>query len=271
MMSDALPLPPSRQASPSLAEVHVVLPAYNEEDSLPALLGRLEAFRGDRSGTRPLRVWVIDDGSTDRTAELATADHGELPVTLVRHPVNRGLGQAVRTGLASVAQATGPDDIVVIMDADDTHDVALIDRLAAAIDHGADIAIASRFVAGGDDRTAPPLRRLLSRAAAWIFRTALPVDGVEDFTSGYRAYRVALLRRAVDHYGERLVEEQGFAVMVELLLKLRYCAPVIVEVPMVLHYDRKGSDSKLKLGRTLVQYLKLLVRDRLAPAPFREL
>jgi dolichol-phosphate mannosyltransferase len=94
---------------------------------------------------------------------------------------------------------------------------------------------------------------------------------VADFTSGYRAYRVGLLKRARGHYGERLIEEQGFACMVELLLKLRHCHPVIVEVPLVLRYDRKQSASKLRLGRTMMQYLKLLIRDRLAPPPFRGL
>ena len=59
--------------------------------------------------------------------------------------------------------------------------------------------------------------------------------------------------------------------MVELLLKLRHCNPVIAEVPLVLQYDRKLSASKLKLRRTIGQYMKLLARDRLAPAPFKAL
>ena len=117
----------------------------------------------------------------------------------------------------------------------------------------------------------PGFRRALSRGAAGLFRLALPLDGVHDFTSGYRAYRVSLLRRASGHYGERLVEEQGFACMVELLLKLRHCRPVVVEVPLVLRYDRKQGASKLRLRRTILQYLRLLLRDRLAPPPFRGL
>jgi dolichol-phosphate mannosyltransferase len=94
---------------------------------------------------------------------------------------------------------------------------------------------------------------------------------VHDFTSGFRAYRVSLLTRASTHWGERLVEERGFACMVELLLKLRHCHPVITEVPLELRYDRKQGPSKLKLRRTVVQYVRLLMRDRLTPAPYREL
>jgi dolichol-phosphate mannosyltransferase len=149
--------------------------------------------------------------------------------------------------------------------------VNVISAFTPYLEQGADIVIASRFAAGGDDSTAPALRRLLSRGAGWVFRTLLPVKGIADFTSGFRAYRVSVLRRAVSHWGERLVEEQGFAVMVELLLKLRYCSPSIAEAPMVLRYDRKGGASKLRIVRTIRQYLALAIRDRLQPAPFRSL
>jgi dolichol-phosphate mannosyltransferase len=59
--------------------------------------------------------------------------------------------------------------------------------------------------------------------------------------------------------------------MVELLLKLRHCQPVITEIPLTLRYDRKQGASKLRLVRTITQYLTLLARDRLAPAPYRAL
>jgi dolichol-phosphate mannosyltransferase len=185
--------------------------------------------------------------------------------------VNLGLGRAVQSGLRAALEAAERDDVVVVMDADDTHDPALIPLLQAEILKGADVAICSRFVDGGDDTTAPLFRRMLSRGAAALFRRTLDLDGVRDFTSGFRAYRATLLRRATAHWGERLVEEQGFACMVELLLKLRHCDPVIAEVPLPLRYDRKQGASKLKLPRTIGQYLKLLMRDRLSPAPFRKL
>lgn len=246
---------------------HVVLPAFNEEQSLPPLLARLAAA----ARTEQMVVWVVDDGSSDGTAQVAIHGAPGLDVRLVSHPQNLGLGQAVQSGLVAVLGEADPDDIVVVMDADDTHDPELVARLHEAIDAGADVAICSRFVAGGDDSTAPAFRRFLSRGAAWMFRRVLELDGVHDFTSGFRAYRVSLLARAAKHWGERLVEEQGFACMVELLLKLRHCNPVIAEVPLVLQYDRKQGASKLRLQRTIRQYLKLLARDRLAPAPYRPL
>jgi dolichol-phosphate mannosyltransferase len=255
-------------AAPACGTTHVVLPAYNEAAGLPILLRRL----ADLTRTEKLTVWVVDDGSSDATAETATAGVAGLDVRLVSHGVNLGLGRAVQSGLRAVlATAARNDDIIVVMDADDTHDPALIPRLRAEIAAGADIAICSRFVVGGDDTTAPFGRRLLSRSAAVLFNRTLGVADVRDFTSGFRAYRVSLLDRAAKHWGERLIEEQGFACMVELLLKLRHCRPMITEIPLTLRYDRKQSVSKLRLSHTVVQYLKLLVRERLAPAPYRAL
>ena len=250
--------------------IHVALPAFNEAESLPNLLVRFNALPEDQR--KKISLYVINDGSSDNTHELALANAAELNLKVVDHAQNMGLGQAVQTGIRTVLDNATDDDIMVLMDADDTHDPALMLELVRAVSEGADIAIASRFVPGGDDSTAPLFRRLLSRGARYCFRVALPVDGaIGDFTSGYRAYRVSVLKRAVDHWGERLIEEVGFACMVELLLKLRYCEPRVVEVPMYLEYDRKQGASKIKIVRTIFQYFKLAIRDRLSPAPFRPL
>lgn len=250
--------------------IHIVLPAYNEAGSLPGLLDRFAKLNDYER--QDLTIHVINDGSTDATLDVALNFDSGLTIEVVDHGKNMGLGQAVQTGIRTVVQVASDDDVMVLMDADDTHDPGLVKDLVTQIDSGADIAIASRFVSGGDDSTAPFLRRLLSRAAAYLFRATLPVDhNVRDFTSGFRAYRVSVLHRAVDHWGERLIEERGFACMVELLMKLRYCKPVVVEVPMYLEYDRKQGASKIKIMRTIIQYLKLAVRDRVSPAPFRDI
>lgn len=251
-------------------KILVVLPAFNEEESLPNLLSRFESTAQQKD--IQFEIYVVNDGSTDNTKELVLSRKSSLSITLLDHEVNRGLGQAVQTGLRKVAQVGGVDDVVVLMDADDTHNPDTAIELAKAVKSGADISIASRFVTGGDDRTAPPFRRLLSRGAAFIFKTVLPVDrAVNDFTSGFRCYRVSVLQRAIGHWGERLIEENGFACMVELLLKLRYTNPVIVEVPLKLQYDRKLGESKIRITRTIFQYLKLAIRDKVSPAPFRVL
>ncbi|SDG06070.1 dolichol-phosphate mannosyltransferase [Lentzea fradiae] len=247
-------------------DVHLVLPAYNEAAALPRLLRRV----AESAVAGRVTVWVVDDGSSDGTADCVTDARG-LDVRLVRHPVNLGLGQAVQSGLKAALAVAAPEHVVVVMDADDTHDPGVIPVLLEEIGAGSDIVICSRFTEGGDDSTAPRSRRLLSRGAAVVLGRALKIEGVRDFTSGFRAYRVSLLRRAAAHWGDRLVEERGFACMVELLMKLRHCEPVVSEVPLKLRYDRKPGASKLRLGRTLRQYLLLLTRDRLTPVPVGKL
>ncbi len=241
----------------STRRVHIVLPAYNDEASLPCLLDRIN----DLAAYQPLDVWVIDDGSSDCTAEVASCGPPTLDVRVVAHAVNLGLGQAVQTGLRSVLATADDDDVVVVMDAGDTHDPAFIPALVREIAGGSDMAICSRFAEGGDDSTAPWSRRLLSRGVSRAFQRVAKIDDVQDFTSGYYAYSVSLLRKAIDRWRERLVEEQGFACMVELLLKLRHCNPRIAEVPLVLQYDRKHGANKLRLGRKLKHYFKLVVRE----------
>lgn len=248
--------------------VFFVLPAFNEEESLPNLLIRIKQL--NTGYNIKVNVIVVNDGSSDNTAKVAHENANGLRLTLVNHENNMGLGQAVQSGIKEALSQAGINDMIIIMDADDTHDVTLMDEMISKIEDGADIVIASRFVTGGNDKSAPQFRRLLSRGASIVFKTLLPLDKINDFTSGFRAYRVSLLNKASIHWGETLILEQGFACMVELLLKLRHWNPKIEEIPFYLRYDRKIGASKLKLFKTLLQYLKLGIRDRVSPAPRRK-
>jgi len=258
----------SENADIKIENVYFVLPAYNEEESLPNLLKRIANLESSHGAK--INVVVVNDGSTDNTEYVAKNCAEKLDLTIVNHARNMGLGQAVQSGIKEALAHGGLNDIIIIMDADDTHDVSLMDEMISKIENGADIVIASRFVNGGNDKSAPPFRRLLSRGASAVFKTLLPLDKINDFTSGFRAYRVSLLKKASVHWGETLVLEQGFACMVELLLKLRHWKPNVEEIPFFLRYDRKLGASKLKLFKTLLQYLKLAIRDRVSPPPRRK-
>jgi dolichol-phosphate mannosyltransferase len=241
-------------------DLAVVLPAFDEERALPALLRRLAAVGGPG-----LAVLVVDDGSSDGTAAAAAALRSRLPrLRVLRHERNRGLGAALLSGWRA-ALATLPDDgIVVTMDADDTHDPALLPSLAGLIHGGADVAIASRFARGGGEVGLSLPRRAFSLGARIVLSALRPVPGVRDYTCGYRAYRCGILRRALDVYGEAgLIASSGFACTAEVLLKLAALGARCAEVPMVLHYEQKAGRSKMRLGRTLLGYVQLLRATRL--------
>jgi len=253
----------------SPATIWLALPAYNEERSLPALLTRCVpvAKELERRGRR-LAVIVVDDGSRDRTADMARGFADRLAVEVVPHGVNRGLGAALRTGLGAALDRAANGDHVATMDADNTHDPALLPAMAEQLEsEPADVVIASRYVKGGEEVGLTPIRRVLSRGASFLLTVMTPVRGARDYTCGYRLYRGSLLGRAREAWGERLVEEAGFTCMAEVLLKLGRGGARVTEHPLVLRYDLKEGASKMKVMRTISRYFVLTQRIRSQPMP----
>ena len=117
----------------------IVLPAYNEAAGLPALLRSIRQVMGE--GRLAYKVVVVDDGSSDGTWEAITAHTGEMPVVPVRHEVNRGLAEALRSGLQVAVGQAGPDDVIVTMDADNTHAPGLVMRMLGLVREGHDVVI----------------------------------------------------------------------------------------------------------------------------------
>ena len=247
----------------TLRVVYIVLPAYNEEENMPRLLDSVRDAMDE--STARYQVVVVDDGSRDRTAAIVEQFAREMPVRLIQHPVNEGLGATIRDGLLAALASASDRDIIVTMDADDTHTPGLILRMMRMINEGYDVVIASRYRAESRVYGVPFARRLMSGAASWLMRTVFPIRGVRDFTCGFRAYRASALRAAVSRYGDGFVNQEGFQCMVDILLKLRSMDLVFGEVPFLLRYDRKGGESKMKVWRTARQTLLLLVERRLRP------
>jgi len=244
-----------------VSAVHIVLPAFNEAPNLPPLLAALRDTLA--AGGRPHRIILVDDGSRDGTAAAARAAAGDLRLDIVTHADNRGLGAALASGLARAVDGAAVDDVVVTMDADDTHPPACIPALLACLDAGADLAIASRYQPGARVRGVPWRRRALSRAAAWLIRLAAPVPGVRDATSGFRAYRVAALRSAAALRAPRpLIEGDGFACMLGLLFALDAAGARCAEAPIDLRYDRKRGASKLRVWTTARASMALIARHQ---------
>jgi dolichol-phosphate mannosyltransferase len=243
------------------AMVIITLPAYNEAEALPALLLRVKEAMEEAGFD--YRVIVVNDGSSDGTGAAVDALRGELPVERIDHEQNRGLGEAVRTGLLHALKQADDRDVIVTMDSDNTHTPGLIAGMVYGIREGNDVMIASRFRPGARIMGVPLYRRVLSVLASWSFRIAFPTPNVRDFTSGYRAYRAGLLRQAFETYGDSFVSQTGFSCMVDILLKLRKLGAIASERPLVLRYDFKYGISKMHVLRTMLDTASLLVRRRL--------
>lgn len=247
----------------TLRKIFVILPAYNERDTLPKLLARIDFIYRDFK--LPLLVLVVNDGSTDDTLNVAEKSKTELdlPIDILDLQPNRGLAGAVKEGLfAAVNKSQHPEDIIVAMDADNTHTPGLIMRMTRKIFEGYDVVIASRYQRGARVVGLTWFRKLLSLGASAIFRIMAPVTGVKDYTCGYRAYRSEILKKAFDEYEENFIKQTGFGCMVEILLRLNKFNPVVGEVPLILRYDYKEGVSKMKVARTVRQTLALLFNYR---------
>jgi dolichol-phosphate mannosyltransferase len=214
----------------------VIVPTYNEAGSLPLLVERLaSAF----SGGDAWELVVVDDGSPDGTADIATRLSATNPVWVVRRAGKAGLASAV---IAGFKEARG--DVLVVMDADLSHPPEVVPKLIEAIAAGADLAVGSRYVRGGGTMDWPLRRRVVSRVACLLGNVLVPV---RDATSGFFAVR----RSAID--GVRL-NAIGFKIGFEVIARSR--AKRIVEVPYVFR-DRELGASKFG-RREIVQYLQQL-------------
>jgi dolichol-phosphate mannosyltransferase len=220
-----------------------VVPTYNEAGSLPLLVDRLvKAFAG-----REWELVVVDDGSPDGTADIADDLGKTHPIKVVRRAGKAGLASAVVAGFAA---ARG--DTLLVMDADLSHPPEVAPTLVDAIVNGADLAVGSRYVAGGGVMDWPMKRQIVSRVACLMGQVLVPV---RDSTSGFFA-----LRRAVVD-GVKL-NPIGFKIGFEVMARGKY--KKVVEVPYTFR-DRELGSSKFG-QREVVQYVQQLgqvARDKI--------
>jgi dolichol-phosphate mannosyltransferase len=240
--------------------VRIALPAYNEAEALPLLVPRIAQSLGD-AGIK-YDILVVNDCSTDDTADVTQALAQVYPVHLVSHTKNKGLGGAISTCISESMEGLLDDDIIVTLDADNSHPPQLITRMVPMIREGRDVVIASRYRDGSQVIGLARHREWLSNISSWVMRVLFGVRGVRDYTCGYRAYRVGILRQALAKYDQQLVQEKGFAAMAELLLNIGKLNAVIGEVPLVLRYDQKEGVSKMRLIQTIKRTMVMIMRHR---------
>jgi glycosyltransferase involved in cell wall biosynthesis len=229
----------------------VVVPTYNEADNIERLC------REVRLAVPDAQLLIVDDGSPDGTADLADELSRSLGhIEVMRREGKAGLGAAYRAGLRAAIDRGA--EICVQMDADLSHDPAVLPALITNAEHGADLAIGSRYVPGGLTENWPRRRRILSR---WGNRYAAGVLGlaVNDATAGFRAYRADALQRMQFE----TVSADGYGFQVEMTYRLVRIGGKVVEFPITFR-DRTEGDSKMSGGiirEALIIVIKLWVAD----------
>lgn len=237
--------------------IHVVVPVFNEAGNILAMIGQVRD-RLDPLGL-PYRIVIVDDGSTDGTAHVAS--DARRPVTVVRHGVNEGPGAAFRSGFLQVLRAADPLDIVVTMEGDQTSDPRVLMRMLHRVwEEGDDIVLASCYLYGGGIRGTNLHRIALSHIANGLMKKALGLSGLATLSSFYRVYQVSALQAMHRRYGDGFISTQGFECMVEVLYRAAQLRLRISEVPMTLDGARRTGRSKMRVLRTSLAYLRLAAR-----------
>ncbi|MCU0862818.1 MAG: glycosyltransferase [Planctomycetes bacterium] len=226
----------------------VVVPLKDEAAGLESLFVELDAVRGRLRDVVACEFVCVDDGSTDRTWELLQLQAASRPfVRLVRHPHNRGVAAAIRTGLQATDAA-----LAASIDGDLSYDpLELRAMLAPVLAGHADVVTASPYHPRGSVRNVPGWRLSLSRTLSLAYRMLLR-SPIRTWTACFRVYR----RSAV---ADLPLLHEGFLGTAEVLVRVLRRGGTVVEHPCVLEARLFGF-SKMKVLRTIRQHLGLLVQ-----------
>jgi dolichol-phosphate mannosyltransferase len=226
----------------------IVIPTYNERECVAAIVGAVRAAVAEAT------VMVVDDRSPDGTGRVADQLAACDPQVRVLHrPGKQGLGAAYLDAFR-IALREGWERVVQ-MDADFSHDPQDVPRLLAALDQGADLAVGSRYVAGGGTRHWGLMRRIISRGGGTYARLALGVE-VRDLTAGFKAWNT----RALHGLTLDAVDARGYGFQIEMTYRALRNGLRVVEVPIVF-VDRRVGTSKMS-GSIFFEALTLVWRLR---------
>jgi len=241
-------------------DLSIVIPCYNEVDNVTKIQTELFPVVHQLAQTQAVEVIFVDDGSRDGTWQAFTTAFRQADqppnVTLKfeRHPVNRGLGAAIRTGLAA---ASG--DIIVTTDSDGTYKFSEIPTLLSYLTPDVDIVTASPYHPQGGIKNVPKYRLILSQGASALYRI-LARWNIHTYTALFRAYR----RQVADDVP---FESNGFLGGTELMINAIRMGYTVAEYPTVLH-SRVNGTSKAKLARTIKSHLRFQLQVVLPWHPY---
>ncbi|WP_022851592.1 glycosyltransferase [Limisalsivibrio acetivorans] len=240
-------------------KIWILLPAFNEEDSIPLMFPKIDKYMKQEGFD--YSIVALDDGSSDDTFCVLEGVKGDYPLVILRHEINRGLGETERDLFEYVSEHGSDDDIAIRMDCDDTHEPHYILSMIKKVQEGYDVVNTSRFRKGGGQMGVNSYRSFISYMANLFMAVMFNIKGVRDYSCGFRAYRVKALKYAVGIFGNSFIQLKGlgFTSTLEIIVKLKLMGCSFAEVPFVLRYDQKASPSKMISSITTLGYFSMAI------------
>lgn len=224
-------------------KICVVIPTYNERENLPVLVEKISALK-----IPDLHIVVVDDNSPDGTGRVADELRNKYPLTTIHRSEKSGLGKAY----AQAFQVLPPEtEIVIQMDADLSHDPAIIPKMLEKI-KDADLVLGSRYIPGGATENWDFFRKLISRFGNFYARAILGLP-YRDLTGGFKCFR----RKVLEDIKLGSLSSTGYNFQIETTYAAHKKGYKILEIPIVFT-ERKIGKSKFNLGIILESFWKVL-------------
>lgn len=241
--------------------IYVCIPSHNEAATVGLLLWKIrQVFAGF---PREYQMLVLDDGSTDATAEILEPYTRVLPLTVVRHSERQGYAASVQSLFRNALELTDRPkrDAAILMHADFTHNPQVIPDLVRRIESGADLVVAEGRLEGEPSRP----QRLLRRFAPQLLRGVVAVPGVSDLVSGFAIVRLVALRNAMRSHREDFLVTDGWAANAELYWRTGRYARRVESVPSVERHDLRQRPSRIRPTEEAMNLWRARSRFRAVP------
>jgi dolichol-phosphate mannosyltransferase len=229
--------------------IYVCIPSYNEATTVGLLLWKIrQVFAGF---PREYHLLVMDDGSTDATAEVLEPYARVLPLTVLRHEQRSGYAASAEALLRRAVELTDRPkrDAAILMHADFAHNPQTLPDLVRRVDSGADVVVAEGRIEGEPSRA----HRWLRRYAPLMLRGVVSVPGVKDLVSGFAIFRLVALRNAIRSQPEGLLVSQGWAANAELYWRASRYARRVEAVPSLERHDLRGRATRVRVRETTAE------------------
>lgn len=230
-----------------MAKIAVVTPTFNERNNIPVLIEKIFSLKME-----DLNLYVVDDNSPDGTAEVVRGLSQVYPVELISRPRKEGLGRAYTAAFNKILSGPERPDYIVQMDADLSHDPAIIPNMIAKMGE-CDAVLGSRYIKNGGVKNWGWVRRQVSRLGNIYARLVLDLP-YHDLTSGFKCWK----RTVLEKIDLNNLSSVGYNFQIETTYRAYKLGFKICETPIVF-IERKSGVSKFNLGIIGESFIKILV------------